>query len=38
MFGRLLADGLRLFIQGGAVLLFALALGAQVATASLGRS
>ena len=32
MLGRLLADAVRLFIQGGAVLLLALALGAQIAT------
>jgi ABC-2 type transport system permease protein len=31
MLGRLLADGVRLFIQAGAVLLLALALGAQIA-------
>ena len=31
MAGRLLADGTRLFIQGGAVLLLAIALGAQIA-------
>ena len=36
MLGRLLADGVRLFIQGGAVLLLALALGAQVATGFAG--
>ena len=30
--GRLLADGTRLFIQGGAVLLLAIALGADIAT------
>jgi ABC-2 type transport system permease protein len=29
--GRLLADGTRLFIQGGAVLLLAIALGAEIA-------
>ena len=33
---RLLADGVRLFIQGGAVLLLALALGAQIATGFAG--
>lgn len=31
MAGRLLADGVRLFVQGGAILLLALALGAEVA-------
>jgi ABC-2 type transport system permease protein len=31
MAGRLLADGTRLFVQGGAVLLLAIALGAQIA-------
>ena len=36
MLGRLLADGARLFIQGGAVLLLALALGAQIATGFAG--
>jgi ABC-2 type transport system permease protein len=36
MLGRLLADGVRLFIQGAAVLLLALALGAQVATGFAG--
>ncbi|MGH8956947.1 MAG: ABC transporter permease [Microbacterium sp.] len=36
MLGRLLADGARLFIQGGAVLLLAIALGAQVATGFAG--
>ena len=36
MLGRLLADGVRLFIQGGAVLLLALALGAHVATGFAG--
>ena len=36
MLGRLLADGVRLFIQGGAVLLLALALGAQIATGFAG--
>jgi ABC-2 type transport system permease protein len=34
--GRLLADGVRLFIQGGAVLLLAIALGAQIATGFAG--
>jgi ABC-2 type transport system permease protein len=34
--GRLLADGVRLFIQGGAVLLLALGLGAQIATGFAG--
>jgi ABC-2 type transport system permease protein len=32
MLGRLLADGARLFVQGGAILLLALALGAEVET------
>jgi ABC-2 type transport system permease protein len=36
MAGRLLADGARLYVQAGAVLLLALALGAQVATGFLG--
>ena len=36
MLGRLLADGVRLFIQGGAVLLLALALGVQIATGFAG--
>ena len=36
MAGRLCADGLRLFLQAGAVLLLALALGAQVATGVAG--
>ena len=36
MLGRLLADGVRLCIQGGAVLLLALALGAQIATGFAG--
>jgi ABC-2 type transport system permease protein len=36
MLGRLLADGARLFIQGGAVLVLALALGAQIATGLAG--
>jgi ABC-2 type transport system permease protein len=36
MAGRLLADGTRLFIQGGAVLLLALALGAQIASGIAG--
>ena len=31
MAGRLLADGARLFVQGGAILLLAVALGAQIA-------
>src|ERR687898_2964602 len=31
MAGRLLADGIRLFVQGGAVLLLAIALGAEIA-------
>ena len=31
MAGRLLADGARLFVQGGAILLLALALGAEIA-------
>src|SRR5215203_2970998 len=34
--GRLLADGARLFIQGGAVLLLAIALGAQIASGFAG--
>jgi ABC-2 type transport system permease protein len=34
--GRLLADGVRLFVTGGAVLLLALALGAQIATGFAG--
>jgi ABC-2 type transport system permease protein len=34
--GRLLADAVRLFVQGGAVLLLALALGAQIATGLAG--
>lgn len=36
MFSRLLADGVRLFIQAGAVLLLALALGAHIATGFAG--
>ena len=36
MAGRLLADGTRLFIQGGAVLLLAIALGAQIASGFAG--
>jgi ABC-2 type transport system permease protein len=36
MAGRLLADGARLYVQAGAVLLLALALGAQVATGFAG--
>ena len=36
MAGRLLADGARLFVQAGAVLLLALALGAQVASGFAG--
>ena len=36
MLGRLLADGARLFVQGGAVLLLALALGGQIATGFMG--
>ena len=38
MAGRLLADGVRLFIQGGAVLLLAVALGAQIETGFAGRA
>ena len=34
--GRLLADGARLFVQAGAVLLLALALGAQIASGFAG--
>ncbi|HEX6712262.1 MAG TPA: ABC transporter permease [Thermoleophilaceae bacterium] len=34
--GRLLADSARLFLQGGAVLLLALALGAEIATGLVG--
>jgi len=34
--GRLFADSIRLFIQGGAVLLLALALGARIATGVVG--
>src|SRR5215211_1849157 len=36
MLGRLLADAVRLFIQGGVVLLLALALGAQIETGIAG--
>jgi ABC-2 type transport system permease protein len=36
MAGRLIADGARLFVMGGAVLLLAVALGAQVATGFAG--
>jgi ABC-2 type transport system permease protein len=36
MAGRLLADGARLFVQGGAVLLLALALGAEIASGIAG--
>ena len=36
MAGRLLADGARLFLQGGAILLLALALGAHVASGIAG--
>jgi ABC-2 type transport system permease protein len=36
MAGRLFADGTRLFVQGGAVLLLALALGAEIATGIAG--
>jgi ABC-2 type transport system permease protein len=36
MAGRLLADGARLFVQGGAVLLLAIALGAQIETGVAG--
>jgi len=36
MAGRLLADGARLFVQAGAVLLLALALGAQIASGFAG--
>jgi ABC-2 type transport system permease protein len=36
MAGRLLADGARLFLQGGAVLLLAVALGAQIASGLVG--
>jgi ABC-2 type transport system permease protein len=36
MAGRLLADGARLFVQAGAVLLLAIALGAQVASGVAG--
>jgi ABC-2 type transport system permease protein len=32
LLGRLLADGARLFLQGGAILLLAMALGAEIAT------
>jgi ABC-2 type transport system permease protein len=34
--GRLLADGVRLFVQAGAVLVLALALGAHIATGFVG--
>jgi ABC-2 type transport system permease protein len=36
MAGRLLADGARLFVQAGAVLLLAIALGAQIASGFAG--
>jgi ABC-2 type transport system permease protein len=36
MAGRLLADGARLFVQGGAILLLAVALGAQIASGFAG--
>jgi len=36
MAGRLLADGARLFVQGGAILLLAMALGAQIASGLAG--
>jgi ABC-2 type transport system permease protein len=36
MAGRLLADGARLFVQGGAILLLAVALGAQIASGVAG--
>src|SRR5215207_3041694 len=36
MAGRLLADGARLFVQGGAILLLAIALGAQIASGFAG--
>jgi ABC-2 type transport system permease protein len=36
MAGRLLADGVRLFVQGGAILLLAVALGAQIASGFAG--
>jgi ABC-2 type transport system permease protein len=36
MAGRLLADGARLFVQGGAILLLALALGAEIASGIAG--
>ena len=36
MAGRLIADGARLFLMGGAVLLLAVALGAQIATGLAG--
>src|SRR5215212_3589676 len=36
MAGRLLADGARLFVQGGAILLLAVALGAQIASGIVG--
>jgi ABC-2 type transport system permease protein len=36
MAGRLLADGARLFVQGGAILLLAVALGAEIASGLAG--
>jgi ABC-2 type transport system permease protein len=36
MAGRLLADGARLFVQGGAILLLAVALGAEIASGTAG--
>ena len=36
MAGRLLADGARLFLQGGAILLLAIVLGADIATGVVG--
>src|SRR4051794_16406176 len=36
MAGRVLADGVRLFVQGGAVLVLAVALGAQIETGLAG--
>jgi hypothetical protein len=36
MAGRLLADGARLFVQGGAILLLAVALGAEIETGVAG--
>jgi len=36
MAGRLLADGARLFVQGGAILLLAVALGAEIASGFAG--